>query len=87
LKKRETVDAEKTLIVEVAIPARQQMLFQSILLGEDGLATIRSFDTDRSRLQLWTSPSQKESLYDWMASLPQSLELRVLGEKIWIEPE
>jgi type II secretory pathway component PulM len=87
LKKRETVDAEQTLVVEVAIPAKQQMLFQSILLGEDGLAAVRSFDADKSRLQLWTSPSQKESLYDWLASLPQNLELQVLGEKIWIEPE
>ena len=76
---------EQTLIVEFAIPAKQQMLFQSILLGEDGLAAVRSFDADRSRQELWTSPSQKELLYDWLASLPQSLELHVLGEKIWIE--
>ncbi len=77
--------AEQTLIVEVAIPVRQQMLLQSILLGEDGLATVRSFDSDTSRQQLWTSPSQKELLYSWLASLPQSLELHVLGEKFWIE--
>jgi hypothetical protein len=87
LKDRETVSAEQTLIVEIAIPARQQLLFQSILLAEDGLAAVRSFDVDKTRQQLWTSPSQKESLYDWLASLPQSLELRVLGEKIWIASE
>ena len=76
---------EQTLIVEIAIPAKQQMLFQSILLGEDGLASVRSFDADTSRQQLWTSPSQKESLYTWLASLPQSLELRVLGETFWVK--
>jgi hypothetical protein len=85
LKGREIVRVEQTLIVEIAIPARQQMLFQGLLLGEDGLAAVRSFDADTSRQQLWTSPSQKELLYDWLASLPQSLELRVLGERVWIE--
>ena len=79
------MSVEQTLIVEIAIPVKQQMLFQSILLGEDGLAAVRSFDTDRSRQQLWTSPSQKELLYNWLDSLPQSLELRVVGEKLWIE--
>lgn len=76
---------EQTLIIELTIPAKQQMLFQSILLGEDGLAAVRSFDADTSRQQLWTSPSQKELLYNWLASLPQSLEINVLGENIWIE--
>jgi hypothetical protein len=77
------VRVEKTLIVEIVIPAEQQMLFQSILQGEDGLAVVRSFDAETSRQQLWTSPSQKELLYDWLASLPQSLELRILSERVW----
>lgn len=79
------MSAEQTLIVEISIPASQQMLFQSLLQGEDGLAAVRSFDADRSRQQLWTSPALKGSLYEWLAGLPQSLELRVVGEKLWIE--
>jgi hypothetical protein len=61
LKDREIVRVEKTLIVEIAIPAERQMLFQSILQGEDGLAVVRSFDAETSRQQLWISPLQKES--------------------------
>lgn len=79
------MDVEQTLIIEITIPAKQQMLFQSILLGEDGLATVRSFNVDPCRLQLWSSPSQKESLYDWLSSLPQALELSIVGEKVWGE--
>ena len=74
-----------TLIVEVSMPARQQVRFQNILQGEDGLAVVRCFDPEKKRMQLWTVPAQKEELYDWLAGLPKSLELQLLREWLWDE--
>lgn len=75
--------SEQTLIVELTMPARQQNRFQGLLLGEDGLAVVRSFDPEKKKLQLWTSAVQKEVLYEWLGALPDSLQIQILAEWIW----
>lgn len=75
--------SEQTLIVELLIPAKQQNHFQGLLLGEDGLAVVRSFDPEKKKLQLWTSAVQKQELYDWLHGLPDSLQVQILDEWIW----
>ncbi len=76
-------NSAQTLIVEVSMPARQQIRFQNILQGEDGLAVVRCFDSEKKRMQLWTVLDQKEVLYDWLDGLPRSLELQLLREWLW----
>ncbi|MDX8394953.1 MAG: DUF4911 domain-containing protein [Mariprofundaceae bacterium] len=68
------------MIVEVEILPKKALLLQSLLLGEDGLGTIRCFDPERKKQQIWTVHSQLEEVYGWLESLPTSLQLRVTGE-------
>lgn len=74
---------EQTLIVEFIMPARQQNRFQGLLQGEDGLAVVRCFDPEKKKMQLWTTAVQKEELYDWLRSLPDSLQIQILREWSW----
>jgi hypothetical protein len=69
-------------IVTVRVPPAQAVLFQGILNGEDGLAVMRSLDVaDRSLHELWTVPDQLPELHAWLASLPPSIDVEVVGER------
>lgn len=71
------------IIVEVELPASRVVLLQSLLYGEDGLAVMRCLDPARRVQQLWTTPSMLAELHDWLAGLPESLGVRIVGEKQW----
>ncbi|MDQ7010588.1 MAG: DUF4911 domain-containing protein [Mariprofundaceae bacterium] len=71
------------VIVEVALPPQQTMLFQALLGGESGLAVMRCRDPQGQRQQLWTTASQLTSLYEWLDTLPESLKPVVLCECLW----
>jgi len=71
------------MIVEVILPASQAVLLQSLLQGEDGLATIRCLDPEKKRQQFWTTPAQLDDLRAWIGSLPASLGVAVTGEWLW----
>ncbi len=65
------------------MPPAHSLRFQSLLEGEDGLAVSRCFDPEHRRQQLWTTPSQRIDLLDWLSQLPESLEVEVTGEWVW----
>jgi len=71
------------VIVEVALPAQQAMLFQALLGGESGLAVMRCSDPQGQCQQLWTTASQLTSLYEWLDTLPGPLKPVVLCERLW----
>lgn len=73
------------IIVEFILPASQAVRLQSILQGEDGLATIRCFDPEKKRQQFWTTPEQLSDLYAWIKSLPDSFGVEITGEWVWQE--
>jgi len=75
--------ADQTLVLEFTLPAHQQMRFQAMLQAEDGLAVVRCFDPEKKKHQLWTPAVQKEELYEWLESLPESLELKLLRQWYW----
>ena len=68
-----------TWIVRVRLPERSVVRFQGILGGEDGLATLRGQAGGGGELELWSTWAQQDELDAWLAMLPGSLELRVLG--------
>jgi len=74
--------SDQTLIIELIVARRQSVLFQSILQGEDGLGVIRCFDPEKKKQQLWTTPAQKDEVYDFLNSLPEHLDIELTGE--WI---
>jgi len=74
---------DQVFIIELIIAPKQSILFQSILQGEDGLGVMRCFDPEKKKQQLWTSADQKDEVYDWLKSLPESLECSVTGEWYW----
>ncbi|MES0370773.1 MAG: DUF4911 domain-containing protein [Mariprofundaceae bacterium] len=71
------------IIVEFLVPASQAVRLQSILQGEDGLATIRCFDPEKRRQQFWTTPEQLSDLYAWIESLPDTFGVEITGEWRW----
>jgi len=75
--------SDDIVIVEFLLPAAKAVLLQSILQGEDGLATIRCLDPEKKRQQFWTTPDQLADLYEWIRSLPASLQVEVIGERLW----
>lgn len=76
---------ESTHIVEVELPAKNSFRFQTLLEGEDGLAVARCFDPEHKKQQLWTTPSQREELLEWLASLPGELQVHISGE--WLRDD
>lgn len=70
----------QVLVVEIDLEPRRLALFQALLQGEGGLATIRCRDPERRKQQLWSTPSQREELYAWFDSLPEVLAPQLLGE-------
>jgi len=73
----------EVVIVEVALPARQAMLFQALLGGESGLAVMRCRDPQGRRQQLWTTVSQLSSLDEWLDTLSGPLKPVVICERLW----
>lgn len=73
------------VIVEFVLPAAQVVRLQSVLMGEDGLATIRCLDPEKIKQQFWTTQAQLPELYDWIHSLPSSMGVEILGEWSWQE--
>ncbi len=73
----------EVVIVEFMLPASQVVRLQSILMGEDGLATIRCLDPEKMKQQFWTTKAQLPELYEWIHSLPGSLGVKILGEWLW----
>ena len=70
------------VIVTVRLSPAQAVLFQGMLNGEDGLAVMRSLDAnDRSLHELWTVPDQLPELYGWLANLPSTLQVHIVGER------
>jgi len=80
---RDHATEDQTLIIELTIAATQSALFQSILQGEDGLGVVRCFDPDKQKQQLWTSALQKAEVYDWLNSLPASVQCHVCDQWYW----
>ena len=73
------------MIVEFIVPQAEAVLLQSILQGEDGLATIRCLDPEKKKQQFWTTPEQLDDLYQWLDSLPDTLNVEVTGQWLWRE--
>lgn len=71
------------MIIEVAVPPQQVVLFQSILCGEDGLAVMRCRDPQGKKQQLWTTRAMLPEAYAWLDALPASLQIEVVGEFEW----
>jgi len=71
------------IIVELSMPPKQVVLFQALLHGEDGLAVSRCRDPERRLQELWTTPSMREELYDWLQGLPVELGVHIVAERIW----
>ena len=71
------------VIVEFVLPASQVVRLQSILMGEDGLATIRCLDPNKVKQQFWTTQEQLPELYEWIGSLPESMSIEITGEWLW----
>ena len=73
------------MIVRIGLPDRAVVRFQGMLMAEDGLATMRGQRGGTGELELWSTWAQEEALDEWLESLPDSLELRVL-ERYAFEP-
>lgn len=71
------------VIVEFLLPASQVVRLQSILMGEDGLATMRCLDPENRKQQFWTTENQLSELYEWIGSLPASMGVEITGEWVW----
>ncbi|MDT8375837.1 MAG: DUF4911 domain-containing protein [Mariprofundaceae bacterium] len=75
--------SDDVVIVEVILPESQVVLLQSLLQGEDGLATIRCLDPEKKRQQFWTTQEQLGDLYQWLGSLPETMGVIITGEWSW----
>lgn len=72
-------EASDVMILRIALPDRAVLRLQGILMAEDGLATLRGQAGGGGELELWSTWAQEEELDAWLAMLPDSLELEVLG--------
>ena len=79
--------SSEVVVVEFKVPRTQAVRLQSILQGEDGLATIRCFDPEKIKQQFWTTRDQLSELYEWIGSLPESCGIEVTGEWLWQKEE
>jgi len=75
-----------TWIVRIRLPNRSVVRFQGILCGEEGLATLRSQGGGPGEHELWSTRAQQHELDAWLASLPDELELEVIGRYAY-QPE
>ncbi|MDQ7003346.1 MAG: glutamate racemase [Ghiorsea sp.] len=74
------IQQHETMIIEFELEKKQQLLFQALLQGEDGLGFVRCIHGVQ---QLWTTSAQLDALKDWLKSLPKSFNLCILQEYVW----
>jgi len=67
-------------IIVVRLPRRSVVYFQSLLGGEDGLATLRCMDKSGDEQELWTTKAQTTELRQWLASMPPEMGIEVVQE-------
>jgi len=67
------------MIVSISMPDDSVVRFQGILMGEDGLATMRGCKGGSGEQELWSTWAQQQELDAWLDSLPAALEVRVLS--------
>jgi len=77
------MNAYDVWVIELDVPAKQSLMLQAWLLGEDGLGVIRCLDAEKKKQQLWTSVCQRDEALAWLAGLPENFE--VLNEWRWRE--
>jgi len=65
--------------VSISMPDDAVVRFQGILMGEDGLATMRGRKGGSGEQELWSTWAQQQELDAWLESLPAALEVRVLS--------
>jgi len=70
-------------IVEVELPPSQVVLMQSLVQGEEGLATVRCMDPNGKRQQFWTTAAMLPELNEWLGSLPETIDIKVTGQWRW----
>ena len=75
-------EAFDVAVVEVRLPDQYAILFQGMLGGEDGLATLRCSGSGRSVQQLWTSWARLPEVREWLDSLPGFLQVEVVRETV-----
>jgi len=71
-----------TVVIVVRLPAHAVVCFQSLLGGEDGLATLRCMDAASKEQELWTTRAQTTELREWLASMPEELEIETVREYV-----
>ena len=81
------MQSEPTVIIEIALPVKLSFRFQMLLEGEDGLAVVRCYDPEHKKQQLWTTPNQKGDLLNWLGTLPDEFEIKVLRDWLWHEEQ
>ena len=72
-----------TMIIVVRLPDDAVVRFQSILGGEDGLATLRCMDKASGEQELWTTMAQMDEVRQWLASMPPELGVEVVREYVF----
>jgi len=72
------MNSSDTMIIVVKLPNHAVVRFQSLLGGEDGLATLRCMDKASGEQELWTTQAQMDELRQWLASMPQELGIEVV---------
>ncbi|MDQ6972480.1 MAG: hypothetical protein Q9M30_07515 [Mariprofundaceae bacterium] len=68
-----------TMIVRITLPNRSVVRVQGLLMGMDGLATMRGQAGGTGELELWSTWAQEDELDDWLASMPAALEMKLVG--------
>ncbi|MDQ6959005.1 MAG: DUF4911 domain-containing protein [Mariprofundaceae bacterium] len=71
------------IILVVWLPKYAVVRFQSILDGEDGLATLRCTDKTSGEQELWTTKVQMDELRRWLAGMPPELEVKIVREDVF----
>jgi len=77
------VKSSDIVILVVWLPRYAVVRFQSILDGEDGLATLRCMDKTSGEQQLWTTKAQIDELRQWLAGMPPELEVKIVREDVF----
>jgi len=70
------------VIIVVRLPACAVVRFQSLLGGEDGLATLRCMDKESGEQELWTTKAQTIELREWLASMPEEWGIEIVRDYV-----
>jgi len=71
------------MIIVVKLSDHAVVRFQSLLGGEDGLATLRCMDKASGEQELWTTKAQTDELRRWLAGMPPELGVEVVREYVF----